>query len=90
MNLREASKEDIRIFRKVIPNRNILSNGNITFYIKDNYIFEIDNIRDSYAGINFYGITVVNKETFKYIESETVNTFNEIIDYITNYKEEEE
>lgn len=88
MNLQEASKEDIKIFRKVIPNRNMLSNGSITFYIKDNYIFEVDNIRDSYAGINFYGITVVNKETFKHIESKTVNTFNEIIDYITDYEEE--
>lgn len=38
MNLQEASKEDIKIFRRVIPNRNILSNGNITFYINDNYI----------------------------------------------------
>lgn len=89
MNLQEASKEDIKIFRRVIPNRNILSNGNITFYIKDNYIFEVDNIRDSYAGINFYGITVVNKEILKHIESKSVNTFNEVIDYINNYIEDE-
>lgn len=89
MNLQEASKEDIRIFKKVIPNRNILSNGNITFYIKDNYIFEVDNIRDNYSGVNFYDITVVNKETFKHIESKSVNTFNEVIDYINNYIEDE-
>lgn len=87
MNLQEASKEDIRIFKKVIPNSNILSNGNKTFYKKDNYIFEVDNIKDSYARINFYGITVVNKKTFKHIESKSVDTFNEVIDYITNYEE---
>lgn len=87
MNLQEASKEDIKIFRKVISNRNILSNGRITFYTKDNYIFEVDNIKDNYAEINFYGITIVNKETFKYIESKPVSTFNEVIDYITNYEE---
>ena len=87
MNLQEASKEDIKIFRRVIPNRNILSNGNITFYIKDNYIFEVDNIKDYYAGVNFYGITVVDKETFKHIESKPVSTFNEVIDYINNYEE---
>lgn len=87
MNLQEASKEDIRIFKKVIPSRNVLSNGRIVFYVKDDYIFEVDSIRNSYAGINFYGITVVNKKTFKHVGSKPVNTFNEVIDYINNYEE---
>ena len=89
MNLQEASKEDISIFKKVIPNNNIFSRGDKIFYKKDNYIFEVDNIRDSYTGINFYGITVVNKEILKHIESKPVNTFNEVIDYINNYIEDE-
>lgn len=86
MMVKEASKKDIALFKKIIPYINPLSNGYRSFYANDNYIFELDHIKDSYAGIGFYGITIVDKNSRKQIESSTKDTFKEAIEYIDNYE----
>ena len=86
MKVKEATKEEIRLFKKILPYINALSNGNRSFYANDNYIFELDHIKDSYAGIEFYGITIVDKTSRKHIESNTRNSFKEAIEYIENYE----
>ena len=86
MKVKEATKEEIRLFKEILPYINAFSNGNRSFYANDNYIFELDHISNGFTGTNFYGITVVDKNSRKHIETNNKDTFKEAIEYIENYE----
>lgn len=92
LKLADASKEEIKTFRDVVPGINFFTRNIHSYLSTDKYIIELSS--SSLSGYeNLYGITVVEKlPEGIYMRRDDISTakhsFEEVVEYLNNLKDE--
>lgn len=92
LKLADASKEEIRIFKDVVPGVNFFTPNIHSYLSTDKYIIELSS--SSFSDYEkLYGITVVEKlPEGIYMKRDDISTvkysFEEVVEYLNNLKDE--